>query len=123
MAALALTLTNVKRMAMGNMWRTSATLTVVASTSTYTANGEALPTGWRNTLNVPNHIQSVSMLEPLMASTPELALAGKIDTTNGKLIVIGGGPTAAEDVPLDELPNATSIADATYSGQIVAVGY
>ena len=123
MVALALSLGNVRTMPIGNRRQGTATLTMVASTSTYNNSGHDLPEGWAGLLGAPTKVEFATLDGPLVASTIDLTFAGKIDVTGGKLVIYGGATTAAEDKTLEELPNGASITNGTYTATLLVQGY
>ena len=123
MAALSLALSNVTTRSVGNRKQGTATLTLTASTSTYTTGGVSMPTGWRNTLGCPNTIDFHALSGPMMLATPVMGLVAHIDLTTNKLILFGGATTAAEDTPLEELLDSTvSISDGSYTCKLMTQG-
>ena len=96
------------------------TLTMVASTSTYTDGGLADTSGFAASWAVPFNIRPefVQPLTKLRTSTFEDAFDFEIDLTNRKVVLYGLYATPAEGEPSSEVPNANSIPDGTYTARI-----
>lgn len=96
------------------------TLTMVASTSTYTNGGLADASGFGAAWAVPFNIRP-TFVEPkgyLMTSDFESAFPFHIDLTNRKIVLLGLYPTPAESEPLSEVADGASIPDGTYTARI-----
>jgi hypothetical protein len=96
------------------------TLTMVASTSTYTNGGLADSSGFGAAWAVPFNIRPtfVQKLTPLRTSDFENAFDFEIDLTNRKVVLYGLYATPAEGEPWSEVPDANSIPNGTYTARI-----
>ena len=102
-----------------------ATLTMVASTSTYVDGGLADATNYTAAFALKlgfNSIQRVVPITMLRLSTFENAFPFEVDMTNRKVVLYGGATTAAEDKNLEEIPNGASITDGTYTATVLLIG-
>ena len=123
MAAVSVTLTNVTSRSVGDRIQATALLSMVISSTNYVTGGFPMPTGWRNTMRCPDTMDFHSLSGPLMLATPAEGQLGHVDLTTNTLVLFGGATTAAEDVPLEELPPSSSaIADGTYTCYIMTQG-
>lgn len=101
------------------------TLTMVASTSTYTNGGLADTSGFSASWAVPFNIRPtfVEAKGYLMTSDFETAFPFHIDLTNRKVVLFGLYPTPVESEPLSEVADGASIPDGIYTARIRIRGY
>lgn len=126
LASSAITVTPVRRMAVGNRFESQFTVTLTGDASgTWTTVGLAMPSGWKRKIGLPNKVDAVTMLTPMViaGASPNLSYTGMIDLANDKLFLNGGATTAAEDVPLEALPSTHTPAAAAYTGTFLARGF
>lgn len=126
LASSAITVTRVRKMAVGNKFESQFTVTVTGNASgTWAVSGIAMPSGWKSKIGLPNKVETVMQLTPLViaGASPDIAYTGSIDLTNDKLFLIGGADTAAEEKPLESLTTNHTPAAAAYTGTFIARGY
>jgi len=126
LASSAITVTRVRKMAVGNKFESTFTVTLTGDGSgTWTTVGLAMPSGWKSKIGLPTKVETVIQATPLVVSgaSPNISYTGMIDLTNDTLFLNGGATTAAEDVPLEALPSTFTPAAAAYTGTFIARGY
>lgn len=107
---------------------------LVTSTSTYTGgltDSTNFPLGWQrkfdmNTVRYVVPAEGVGLLRTADATTLvldyEAAYHWEIDLTNRKLILYGGFATPAENEPLSEIADGTTLEDGTFIAKVRLIG-
>jgi len=124
------TLTKISTESMGNHRLVLGTLTLVASTSSYSAGGIPLKVGnstltttdaLRRVLGLNVEIKQIHVQNPLedANATQRSGYLAKINPATAKLILIAGSGTT--ETSLDE-PAGTALTDGTYVSTFFAIG-
>jgi len=121
--AIAITLTGIEKHSFGSLKAATATLSFDGDGSTaYTDDGEAMPTGWEHQLGLHTKVLWVGLNGPLTVDdTHSVALLAKVDLDSDKLVLFGTEATTLGN-ELIELASYTPL-DATYTTEILAIGY